>query len=332
MKNLRKFLFSIFAFYIFIVVLITSCKTSPEVTLPIDPENPYPNMEIERFPASQAYFFQNETSSKLLIVIEGGDWDSVLGEKENNKWVSIRLGALFLHELRNKYSVLIPEKLKRQPGLSYRDDMEDRANYTAENLVACYVESINSHLENHAYSSIVLVGTSEGAALLPILYNKMSKKNNVAAMVSIAFGGLSLYESYEILSTRSHYSPEWLEMYNSALTLFNPKNTYFRDTFEEDYYDSTYRWFNSFKYIRPYDYYQNIDIPILFIHGVNDPKVPGESTLYIQNNLPDKPFNYLYYPWGHQPETIPDTLGLIKDISKWIIKADKNRRKYLGAK
>jgi hypothetical protein len=320
MKNLQKYIF-------FIIISITflgvSCKTSQAATLPIDPENPYPNMEIVRFSASQAYFFPNEMSSKLLIVIEGGDWASVLGEKENNKWVSIKYGALLIHELGNKYNVLIPEKLKRQPGLVYKNDMEDRANYTAENLIDCYIESINSHLDNHTYSSILLVGTSEGANLLPILYEKISKKNNVTAMVSISYGGLSMYESYEILSTRKHFPQEWLEMYSDALSLFNPKNTEFRNTFEEDYYDLTYRWWNSFKYIRPYDYYKNIDIPILFIHGVDDYKVPAESTIYIQKNLPKKPFEYLYYPWTHQPQNIPDTLRLIKDITKWIIKVDK---------
>jgi pimeloyl-ACP methyl ester carboxylesterase len=45
---------------------------------------------------------------------------------------------------------------------------------------------------------------------------------------------------------------------------------------------------------KPFDDYVNINIPVLFIHGELDIEVPVESTHYIQENLPDKPFEYIY--------------------------------------
>ena len=92
--------------------------------------NPYPDMEIRRFGNSQAYVFPNYTSNKLIVVMEGSGWDSVLGIRDN-KWRVTRMGAQLLQVLGDNYTFLIPEKLNRQPGMVYFDDMEDRANYTA---------------------------------------------------------------------------------------------------------------------------------------------------------------------------------------------------------
>jgi pimeloyl-ACP methyl ester carboxylesterase len=139
-------------------------------------------------------------------------------------------------------------------------------------------------------------------------------------MVSISYGGLSLYESYTILSTaRTGYPLDWVEMFNYILNTYNPVNNEFPNSFEEDIYGLTYRWFSSIIHIKPFDYYRNINIPILFVHGNNDYNVPVESTGYIQQNLPEKPFEYYYYNWDHQPHTKPDILQFRKEIAEWIM-------------
>jgi pimeloyl-ACP methyl ester carboxylesterase len=277
-------------------------------------------MEIVHYGNSQAYVFKNESSDKLIINIDGHAWDSVLGTKNERRWLHTYNGAQFLQVLRNGYTFLIPEKFSRQPGISYYDDMQDRANYTAENILNCYIESINGYLAEHSFSDIVIIGSSEGALLLPLIYEGMNDKGLVKALVSISFGGFSLYESYLILSARQNVPPDYRAMYLYFLETFKPGKAEYPNSFEEDVYNLTYRWLNSFKDIRPLDYYKNIDIPILFIHGEFDYRLPVDSTFNIQIELPKKPFEYRYYKWGHQPEKYFDTLQVRNDVADWINK------------
>ena len=258
----KNIFFPIFVF----ITLFISCTTTSNTTditssniLSIwNPENPYPGMEILRYPNSQAYLFSNEASDRVIIVLEGGGWQSVLGVKQDNTWMGGGMAALLLQELRNTYTFLVPEKLKRQPGLDYENDMEDRANYTAENLIACYSESINGYLAGHEFSSIVLIGGSEGALLLPLVYEKMNGKDKVTAMVSISYGGLSMHESYKIISARSGIPQEWAEILADFLETFNPEKTESPDSFEEEYYGLTYRYWKSVMHIKPFDYYKRL--------------------------------------------------------------------------
>lgn len=298
------------------ILLICSCHT-------FNHKNPYPDMETVKYGKSQAYVFENETTDKLIINIEGSGWESVLGIKNDKRWLLTMQGAQLLQVLGDKYTFLIPEKLGRQPGLEYSNDLKDRENYTSENLVNCYMESINGYLSEKSFSSIVIIGTSEGAALLPLVYERIIDKENVKAMVSFGYGGLSLYESYNVLTQYSTLPDNMKVMYNNILQVFHPESSSKIDT-SENYYGLTYKWFNSFLHIRPFDHYKNIDIPILFIHGDYDINVPVYSTVYIQNNLPEKNFEYSYYPWPHQYESYFDTIRVRNDIAEWIQKVDLN--------
>jgi pimeloyl-ACP methyl ester carboxylesterase len=153
----------------------------------------------------------------------------------------------------------------------------------------------------------------------------MNNKDSVTAIVSISYGGLSLYECYSILANDFVKLPEgYKEMYLFFTYYFHPESGELkdRDTFEEDVFDVTFRWFNSFKNIRPFDYYKNINIPVLFVHGDNDYNIPVQSTVYIQENLPEKPFTYKYFKWSHQPRSYSDTIAFRKEIAEWVIQND----------
>ncbi|MCL2067596.1 MAG: prolyl oligopeptidase family serine peptidase [Treponema sp.] len=283
-------------------------------------------MEILRFPNSQAYLFNSKVSSnKLIIVLEGSGWSSVLGVKQKNIWPEVRYGAQFIQELNNDYTFLIPEKLKRQPGMVYFEDIEDRANYTAENLLACYSESINSYLNDNNFSSVILIAGSEGAILLPLLYEKIDKKDDITMMVSLQFGGFSMYEAYKILSESLIAPQDYKNMYKHIVEVYEfmedykTKNDEINITPEEDFYGFNYRWFDSFLGIRPFDYYKNITIPMLFVHGEADYNIPVKSTIYIQENLPDKPFDYKYFEWDHQPRNYSEMIRFRKEVAEWII-------------
>ena len=309
-KNTFRFLYLI----IFITFFV-SCATNKN-----NPDERYLGMEILRYSGSLVYVFPNEDTDKLIIILEDNQWLSVLGGLQDNEWFYTGLAALLLQELRDSHTILIPEKLKRMPGTYHVENMEDREQYTAENVLACYTESINSYLKDKTFSSIVLVGYSEGAMLLPLVYEKLIYKDKVTAMVSVGYGGLSRYESFNVFRTaRSGISNATFELLLGILATFDPEKTEFPDSFEEDYNGFTYRYFNSSIHIRPFDYYKNINIPVFFIHGIKDNFLPVESTFYIQDNLPDKPFKYRYYLWNNKPETDDDIDQVRKRIAEWII-------------
>ena len=287
-------------------------------TFTFDRRDPYPNKRIVNFANGRAYYFQNKSSDTLIILMEGSGWSSSLGVRENDTWISVQYGAQFIQELNNDFSFLILEKLQRLPGMVHYWDMDDRRNYTAENLLVGYVDGINEFLSMYQYTSIVMIGVSEGAALLPIVYKNIYNKENIVAMVSISFGGLSMYESSRILSTRNNLPQGWFEMYFSLVQIFSPLNQNIFDCYERTFYNHTLRWFNSFMHLRPFEYYKKIDIPVLFVHGKADFNVPIESTKYIQENLYYKPFEFKFYHWDHQPRNANDMIDFRRDIAGWI--------------
>ena len=308
--------------FIQLFINVTSAVFTQEIQHPtIDPRNPYPNMEIFNYGDSHAYVFKNNASDKLLINIDGSGWDSVLGIKNEGMWTNVHLGAHLLQYFGDKYTILIPEKLKRQPGLIYYTDMEDRANYTADKLLNCYSESINGYLSEYSFASITIVGAFEGSYLVPLLYERLINKEKVKSIVSIFCGGLSLYESYSILNRLETIPIAYRQMYRYFLDVYRPGN-YRPDSYLENVYELTYRWYNSFIDIRPFDYYKHINIPVLFIAGYLGSNVPDDSFRYLRENLPEKPFDYIY----KNPAAImtnSDFLNIIDDIVKWLNKTNQ---------
>jgi esterase/lipase len=261
----------------------------------------------------------DESTDKLIIIFEGSGWNSALGEYINGEWQFTEIGAQIIQVLRKDHVILIPEKWNRKPELDYFEDQNARYIYTKENLMKCYVTSIDAYLAEREFYSIVLIGTSEGAALLPLVYEKMKDKELVKGIVSIAFGGLSIYESYKINIMKSNISQDWKNVYSYVIKTYENISEYSEST-EVNSYGVVYRWLASFIDLRPFDYYKNINIPILFIHGKQDWNMAIESTKYIQENLPEKPFEYIFYKnMGHIPLKYFETVRFRNDIKKWII-------------
>jgi esterase/lipase len=275
-------------------------------------KNPYPNMEVIQYENFKVYEFKNLSSDRLIINIEGSGWTSVLGSQGKKKWNWVGVGSQIIQVLGNKYTILIPEKWDWNPETNYWWNFNARVNYTFDNLLECYLTSITKYLNEHNYSSIVLIGISEGALLLPIIYDHIKEKHNVTGMVSWGFGGFSLYESYSMLKNAPIVPEDQKQMYKFFCDMFETKNM--------DAY-STEKYGLSLMDIRPFDYYAKIDIPILFLHGNLDINVPVDSTMYIQENLKEKPFDYWYfYEMAHGPSNYIQTISVRKKIAEWINK------------
>lgn len=267
-------------------------------------------MEILQYENTKAYEFKNISSDKLIINIEGNGWTSNLGKKGKNRWNNVKVGSQIIQVLGSTHTVFIPEKWDRVPEVDYSWDFDAKIKYTMNNLLECYLASINNYLENNHYSSIVLIGVSEGAALLPLIYEDIKDKYNITGMVSWGFGGLSLYESYSILKDSSIVPDDYKVIVKYYFDMYSANNI---NSFIDESYMLTLMGH------RPFNYYTNINIPILFIHGERDFYVPVESTRYIQENLSEKSFEYIIYKdMAHGPLNYSQTIRVRNDIAKWI--------------
>ena len=171
-----------------------------------------------------------------------------------------------------------------------------------------------------------MVGASEGAIILPHLYEKISDKEKIKGMVTYAGGGLSMYESMTILSTAKITPGTHKKMYAYVIENYDKGIEAWSNSIGVDKYGTVLLWLTSLLEFRPFDYYKNINIPVLFIHGEKDFNVAVESTRYVQENLPEKPFEYIYYKnMAHGPNSLSFTYTfqlhrIRNDMAKWINK------------
>jgi pimeloyl-ACP methyl ester carboxylesterase len=282
-------------------------------------------MEIKRFEDNRAYEFKNHNSNRLIIVIEGSGLHSVLGEKKGNHWSYTEMGGQLLQVLQNDYTLLILEKFNWEAGNSYRDNEEVMRKYSADNLLACYITVIDAYLADQNYTSVFITGISEGAILLPIIYDRIKNKSAITGLVSVAGGGLPLYESYKILSASQDVPKRRRETFSKIMAAVHDSETQ-DDFFEPLASGMSKMYFNSMMGINPLEYYKNIGIPILFVHGEKDRNVPVESTKYVEKTLPEKPFDYIYYKnMYHGPSNYSQAIKFREEIALWIRNHDIGR-------
>jgi esterase/lipase len=253
-------------------------------------------MKVINYGNNKAYEFKNEGSDILAIIIEGSGFFSVLGWEENNQFKKGGIWFYLLELFKGDCSVLVLEKMNFEFGKYYEYDINFRKTYTLENLVKSYSETINKYLSENSYSKVVLLGCSEGACVLPRVYKNISNKNMISGMVSMEYGGLSRYEQIKILANSRLEGIDSLgkEVYKNIDLYKKDINLYPNSI--GTFINYPYAWWNSILDYKPFNDYKEINIPVLFIHGELDINVPVESTKYIQDNLQNKPFEYLIYP------------------------------------
>ena len=301
----------------FTVLFITNCAT-------YNPTNVYEGIEILSFNQTRGYEFRNPTSSKLLIILEGSSWNSSLGRQKNNRWYDVGMASQLIPLLRDRYTIFIPERFDREPGENYFNNFNDRARYTFDNVLISYKESITTYLTQNEFDSIVIFSASEGAFAMPILYsyiNDTIANTNITLLISLAGGGLSPREGNYIFANAKNTPRAYRSLYEILVEEYKTKP--YPDSLEIGYFGAPYRFWSSLIDVRPFDYYKDINIPVLFLHGERDIRVTVESTRYVEKNLPHKPFEYIYYPrMGHSPSNRREVIRLHKDIANWIIKND----------
>jgi hypothetical protein len=113
--------------------------------------------------------------------------------------------------------------------------------------------------------------------------------------VSIAGGGLTMYDSYSILRSSKLTPKIYRELYGYIVDNYDAGTYISPESDDLDKYGNYIPYITGILKIRPFDYYKDINIPMLFVHGENDYNMAVESTKYVQTYLPQKPFDFIYY-------------------------------------
>ena len=164
------------------------------------PEEYYPQYETLYFTSGKGYEIKNENSDKLLITLDGGPgWISAIGQagaKTGGRFFDIIL------PLQEEYNIFIPEKFNWVVGAYYLNNFNAREQYTADNLLANYVGVIREYLSQGNYSDVIIIGSSEGAMLLPEIYLQLAEFDNISALISVAGGGFPGLNKARLCITR----------------------------------------------------------------------------------------------------------------------------------
>lgn len=300
---------SIFAISISFILL--SCQTTDN----------YENLQTFKNEFANFYFLENLDSHDLVINIEGSGYESVLGLKnDDGSWKYKKSASQIINMTKKDFNVLLPEKLFYEIGKNYNDDEESLKQADVNSLTNSYSESIDTFLDNKVFNNIILIGSSDGAALLPKIYSQLRNKNKITKIISISGGGgYTQLDEFRILSKSDLNMPE---NYRALLLKVDEVYDHIKknpESIENFYLGHPYkRWSSFFNYL-PLDYIEQIDIPILFLHGEKDWSCPVESTKYIEEkNISDK-FEFIYYKnMEHGPRTIFEMIQIRNDIMRWI--------------
>jgi pimeloyl-ACP methyl ester carboxylesterase len=283
----------------------------------------YGAFKTYRLNGNNIYMFPSKQNERLLIYIEGSGTTSVLGEIKNKKWVSYNLGYFLTKYMKDSFTIIIPEKLGMNIGQNIQDDPGFMRSYTVNNLVNCYVSAIDGYLDKYwKYKNVYIVAGSEGGLLFPKIYSELKNRNKISKAIVIGAGGLDQYVCFKILGESpiempSDYRRECKRIDDVVVDIKNDP-----ESIDKKYFGWPYtRWSSFFNY-KPFNYYKEIDIPILFYQGVKDWNSPIESVEYIEKNMNNPKFEYRYKnDMGHVPNFNDENsiTNYFNELSTWLI-------------
>jgi esterase/lipase len=341
MKKTNWFLF--LRLIVFLLVITACSEKEPPPTADIEdtvsttgwfPETYYPHYETIYLQSGKGYEFKNNNSNKLLIALDGEpNWQAKVG-KEGNRLDGVRFVDKILSLYTDyDYSIFVPETFdwEEDEPLHYFYILSERERYAFDNIQTCYVEVIKEYLSKNNYDIVIIVGYSAGGIHLPMIYKELDD-SMITALISVASQGLSIYEDAQILYSKLQagekpFDTQWEDSREIGIQIKTiidyyqeePRNNSI-NRFGASRAGVTYRWVNSIIDKKPFDYYKDVDVPVLFLKGELDVNASMESIKYIEDNLPGKPFDYKYYPGaGHAPRSFEELNQLRSDIKDWLI-------------
>jgi len=333
----KNILFSI-AFSVLLSATLVSCgplmqKPVPDKSTSIESSAQFdlmgeiiPYYNTLYFMDGQGYEFKNASSNKLIITLDGGPG-----------WNRNRVGAIgdkvyqyhfvdWLLNFYDEYNIFVPEKFDWGRLVNPFWDIKNREKYTIDNLVLNYEGVIKEYLSQNDYGTIIIAGVSEGGIIAPELY-LLLEDFNISGLIIISAGGLIAPVDITAARLKKPLDDESIRQYTD--TFYQYLATYSGERYADSPDEVQYRrtgqvytplmWRYSMNTRRPFELYKKINIPVLFIHGLLDTTVSVIATRYVEENLPEKSFDFIYYPeMGHGLATIGELKRMRADIADWL--------------
>ena len=175
------------------------------------------------------------------------------------------------------FDILVPEKMNVTLGNDHTADVKALSHYSLPELVSSTELVIDTFLKDTNYQNVFLVGVSEGAAILPKVYNNLKYKGRISRLVSLGGGGLSQFQEFKLITKSNLPMPK---RYKEALMKVDATMKEIKkdpDSLEKTYCGWPFRRWSGFMSYRPLDELITINIPVLMRHGEKDISAPVES-------------------------------------------------------
>jgi len=126
--------------------------------------------------------------SKLLIVISGSGYTSVLGELADGEWVwrgdpNVFAGS---RHFNRSYDLLVPERTNVELGRDHNGDPRVLETYTVEarcRTMARVIDAFLASPESAPYDTIYLFGQSQGGGLVPRIYGELRSTQRIDKII-----------------------------------------------------------------------------------------------------------------------------------------------------
>jgi len=266
------------------------------------------------------YFFQrsdiNSSNNRLIIFLDGGSFNSVLGKKGSIlPWKSFSIVYDLQNDLSDNFNLLVPEKMNIETGEDFSQDSVKLSYITLNSRVLSSVNVIDKFLNDNIYEYVYLVGYSEGGMILPRVYNNLKNKNMINKLVSLSGGGYSYYNLIKFMYKENDWDTTKID--SALIEIENNPNS-----LSKFYLGHPYKQWVDFINYEPALEYKNIDIPILLLHGTDDKNGTVESSRYLKNRFDEwDKSNLTYYELENMDHRyngdFPEVLKIVED---WLVK------------
>lgn len=293
--------------------------------------NSYPNLEVRKIvlPGSfvNYYILHSQTSQdmkerNLIIFLRGSGLECALGLQKNGVWDEDGLFVKTLsHYFSRDFDILVPEKVNITLGNDHSNDPKALGHYSLQEVASSSELVIDTYLEDTHYQNVFLVGVSEGAAILPKVYNELKCKEKIGRIVVLGGGGLSQYEEFKIIAKSKLPMPEGYKQEIMKVDAAMKEIAKDPDSLEKTYCGLPFRRWSGFMSYRPLVDLIRIDIPIFMMHGEKDTSAPVESSrLVVEEFQKLGKTNLKYYEYKNGDHRFNgDFKTVMKIIEDWFM-------------
>jgi len=265
----------------------------------------------------------------LLVYINGSGYQSAFGLKEGDRWIQAGNPVGFMKGLFPDYDILVPEKINITIGGDHSRDTRVISAYTLENRVRAAAAVIDAILDRTDYPRVFILGISEGAYILPRIYQTLRHKSVVSALVIWGAGGMSQYEEFKLLAVSGvPMGPAMKKGYKDLESVVSDIKAH-PDAINKEYFGFPYKRWASFLWYSPIDDLVAINIPILLLHGTDDICSAVESSRLVESRFKKLgKRNLTYYEYAgmtHGPETDEECSRFYLDLVTWLKKHEGNK-------